>query len=37
VNDITLLQNRANLDVVMKDGKFVDCKLTPGKSVAKAA
>jgi imidazolonepropionase-like amidohydrolase len=37
VKDITLLQNRANLDVVMKDGKLVDCKLTPGKSVAKAA
>ena len=33
----TLLQNRAKLDVVMKDGKFVECHLTPGKAVAKAA
>jgi imidazolonepropionase-like amidohydrolase len=37
VKDITVLQNRDNLDVVMKDGKFVECKLTPGKTVAKAA
>jgi imidazolonepropionase-like amidohydrolase len=37
VKDITLLQNRANLDVVMKDGSFVECKLVPGKAAAKAA
>ena len=37
VKDITVLQNRANLDVVMKDGKFIECRLTPGKAVARAA
>jgi imidazolonepropionase-like amidohydrolase len=37
VKDITMLQDRANLDVVMKDGKFVECKLAPGKSFSKAA
>jgi imidazolonepropionase-like amidohydrolase len=37
VRDITVLQNRDNLDVVMKDGTFVECRLTPAKSVARAA
>jgi imidazolonepropionase-like amidohydrolase len=37
VKDITVLQDRANLDVIMKDGTLVECKLTPSKSVAKAA
>jgi imidazolonepropionase-like amidohydrolase len=37
VTDITVLQDRANLDVVMKGGKFIECQLTPGKAVAKAA
>jgi len=37
VKDITVLQNRANLDVVMKDGTFVECKLVPGKVAARAA
>jgi imidazolonepropionase-like amidohydrolase len=37
VQDITILQDRANLNVIMKDGKFVECHLTPGKAVAKAA
>jgi hypothetical protein len=32
-----VLQDRANLDVVMKGGKFIECQLTPGKAVAKAA
>ena len=35
--DITLLQNRANLHVVMKGGRFVECELTPSKATAKAA
>ena len=35
--DITLLQNRANLHVVMKGGNFVECHLTPSKAIAKAA
>src|SRR5277367_3675324 len=35
--DIAVLQDRANLDVIMKDGTLVECKLTPSKSVAKAA
>ncbi len=35
--DITLLQNRANLHVVMKGGSFVECHLTPSKAIAKAA
>jgi imidazolonepropionase-like amidohydrolase len=37
VRDIAVLQNRDNLDVVMKDGTFVECKLVPGKAAAKAA
>jgi imidazolonepropionase-like amidohydrolase len=37
VKDITVLQDRANLDVVMKDGCFVECKLVSGKATAKAA
>jgi imidazolonepropionase-like amidohydrolase len=37
IKDITVLQDRANLDVVMKDGSFVECKLVPGKAAAKAA
>jgi imidazolonepropionase-like amidohydrolase len=37
VKDITILQDRANLDVVMKGGKFVECQLTPGKAAARAA
>jgi imidazolonepropionase-like amidohydrolase len=37
VEDIAVLQDRANLDVVMKDGTFVECKLVPGKAAAKAA
>jgi hypothetical protein len=32
-----VLQDRANLDVIMKGGKFVECQLTPGKAVAKSA
>jgi imidazolonepropionase-like amidohydrolase len=35
--DITLLQDRANLHVIMKGGKFVECQLTPSKATAKAA
>jgi len=35
--DITILQNRANLEVVMKGGKFVECQLTASKATAKAA
>jgi len=35
--DITILQNRANLEVVMKGGKFVECQLTSSKATAKAA
>ncbi len=37
VKDIAVLQDRANLDVIMKGGKFVECQLTPGKAVAKSA
>ena len=37
VADITVLQERGNLDVIMKDGQFVECRLTPGKLSAKAA
>jgi len=37
VKDITVLQDRANLDVVMKGGTFVECKLVPAKAAAKAA
>lgn len=36
-DDITVLQDRANLDVVMKGGRFVECQLTPSKVRAKAA
>ncbi len=35
--DITLLQNRANLHIVMKGGNFVTNELTPAKAHAKAA
>ncbi|MSQ67707.1 MAG: amidohydrolase, partial [Gammaproteobacteria bacterium] len=36
--DITILQDRSNLDVVMKGGEFVTCQLTPSKiRVQKAA
>jgi imidazolonepropionase-like amidohydrolase len=37
VRDIAVLQDRTNLDVIMKGGKFVECQLTPGKAVAKSA
>ena len=37
VADIAVLQDRANLDVVMKGGAFVECRLTPGKSAVQAA
>jgi imidazolonepropionase-like amidohydrolase len=37
VKDIAVLQDRAKLDVVMKNGTFVECKLIPGKAAAKAA
>ena len=37
VKDITVLQDRTNLDVIMKAGKFVECQLTPGKAIAKSA
>jgi imidazolonepropionase-like amidohydrolase len=35
--DIKVLQERANLPVIMKGGKFVECQLTPSKATAKAA
>ena len=35
--DITILQDRKNLHVVMKGGQFVECALTPSKAAAKAA
>ncbi|MGH7837323.1 MAG: metal-dependent hydrolase family protein, partial [Candidatus Binataceae bacterium] len=35
--DITLLQDRANLKVVMKGGAFIECDLTPSRVTAKAA
>jgi imidazolonepropionase-like amidohydrolase len=35
--DITILQERANLPVIMKSGKFVECQLAPSKATAKAA
>jgi len=35
--DITVLQDRANLDVVMKGGQAITCQLTPSKIRAKAA
>jgi imidazolonepropionase-like amidohydrolase len=37
VANIAVLQDRANLDVVMKGGAFVECRLTPGQSAARAA
>jgi imidazolonepropionase-like amidohydrolase len=37
VKDITVLQDRANLDVIMKSGKFIECQLTPSKALAKSA
>jgi imidazolonepropionase-like amidohydrolase len=37
VKDIAVLQDRGNLDVIMKDGKFVECQLSPAKAVARAA
>ncbi len=37
VRDITVLQDRANLDVIMRGGKFIECQLVPGKAVAKSA
>jgi imidazolonepropionase-like amidohydrolase len=37
VKDIAILADRANLDIVMKDGKFVECQLHPSKATAKAA
>ncbi|MFZ1889675.1 MAG: amidohydrolase family protein [Candidatus Binataceae bacterium] len=37
VRGITVLQDRANLDVIMKGGKFIECHLTPGKAVARSA
>jgi len=35
--DITVLQDRANLHVIMKGGKFAECQLAPSKAAAKAA
>ncbi|HZP45443.1 MAG TPA: amidohydrolase family protein [Candidatus Binataceae bacterium] len=35
--DITLLQDRANLSVVMKGGAFVTCELSPATAAAQAA
>jgi imidazolonepropionase-like amidohydrolase len=35
--DITVLQDRANLNVIMKGGKFVECHLTSSTATAKAA
>jgi len=35
--DVAVLADRANLDVVMKDGKLVECQLTPSRATAKAA
>jgi imidazolonepropionase-like amidohydrolase len=35
--DISVLQDRGNLHVIMKGGKFVECQLTPSKAAAKAA
>jgi imidazolonepropionase-like amidohydrolase len=37
VADITLLQDRKNLQVIMKGGKFVECQLTASTAAAKAA
>ena len=30
--DVTVLQDRANLNVIMKGGQFVECQLTPSKT-----
>jgi imidazolonepropionase-like amidohydrolase len=35
--DITVLQDRGKLDVIMKGGAFVECQLNPTRSHAKAA
>jgi imidazolonepropionase-like amidohydrolase len=35
--DITVLQDRSNLHLIMKGGQFVDCQLTPSTVTAKAA
>jgi imidazolonepropionase-like amidohydrolase len=35
--DITVLQDRGKLDVIMKGGAFVECQLNPARSHAKAA
>ncbi len=35
--DITVLQDRNNLDVIMKGGQFVECQLSPSRVRAKAA
>jgi imidazolonepropionase-like amidohydrolase len=35
--NIAVLQDRANLHVIMKGGKFVECHLTPSTASAKAA
>ena len=35
--DITILQDRENLDVVMKGGQFVTCQLSPSKARAQKA
>jgi imidazolonepropionase-like amidohydrolase len=35
--DITVLQDRANLKVIMKGGKFVECQISPSTAAAKAA
>ncbi len=35
--DITVLQDRTHLDVIMKGGQFVECQLSPSKVRAKAA
>jgi imidazolonepropionase-like amidohydrolase len=35
--DITVLQDRANLDVIMKSGQFCECQLSPSRVRAKAA
>ncbi|HKA56673.1 MAG TPA: amidohydrolase family protein, partial [Candidatus Binatia bacterium] len=35
--DVTVLQDRGNLDVIMKGGQFFECQLSPTKVRAKAA
>jgi imidazolonepropionase-like amidohydrolase len=37
IANIRVLQDRANLNVIMKDGKFFECRLAPGKPIAQAA